>query len=143
LEGFSEIAEDQMNVHKNARLTPLGREWIVGRVDRRQTPEAVSLAAGVCARTVRKWVERFRAEGLAGLQDAPQVLRNVLHGTSSGGGDHGRSPSLRRHTCGCAPGVKITVIFSSRTGASNSFINYHCTAKTGGQYELRRKTKRR
>ena len=26
-------------------------------------------AAGVCPRTVRKWVERYRGEGLAGLQD--------------------------------------------------------------------------
>jgi transposase len=58
-----------MNVHKNARLTPLGREWIVRQVESGRTPEAVSLAAGVCPRTVRKWVERFRAEGLAGLQD--------------------------------------------------------------------------
>ena len=51
-----------MNMHKNARLTPLGRE-------RMQTPEAVSETAGVCPRTVRKWVERYRREGLAGLQD--------------------------------------------------------------------------
>src|ERR1043165_5793152 len=34
-----------------------------------QTPKAVSEAVGVCPRTVRKWVERFEAEGLAGLQD--------------------------------------------------------------------------
>ncbi len=34
-----------------------------------QTPEAVSETAGVCPRTVRKWVERYRREGLAGLQD--------------------------------------------------------------------------
>jgi transposase InsO family protein len=61
--------EDRMNVHKNARLTPIGREWIVRQVESGQTPEAVSSAAGVCPRTVRKWVERFRAEGLAGLQD--------------------------------------------------------------------------
>jgi transposase InsO family protein len=58
-----------MNVHKNARLTPRGREWIVSQVDSGQAPEAVSLAVGVCPRTVRKWVGRFRAEGLAGLQD--------------------------------------------------------------------------
>lgn len=58
-----------MNVHKNARLTPVGRERIVRQVESGQTPEAVSSAAGVCPRTVRKWVERFRAEGLAGLQD--------------------------------------------------------------------------
>src|SRR5512135_3478568 len=58
-----------MNVHKNARLTPLGRERIVRQVESGQTPEAVSEAAGVCPRTVRKWVERYRREGLAGLQD--------------------------------------------------------------------------
>jgi transposase InsO family protein len=58
-----------MNMHKNARLTPLGRERIVRQVERGQTPEAVSEAAGVCPRTVRKWVERYRSEGLAGLQD--------------------------------------------------------------------------
>ena len=58
-----------MNMHKNARLTPLGRERIVRRVESGQTPEAVSETAGVCPRTVRKWVERYRREGLAGLQD--------------------------------------------------------------------------
>src|SRR6478735_6284664 len=58
-----------MNVHKNARLTPLGRERIVRQVESGQTPEAVAEAAGVCPRTVRKWVDRYRREGLAGLQD--------------------------------------------------------------------------
>ena len=57
-----------MNMHKNARLTPLGRERIVRQVESGQTPEAVSETAGVCPRTVRKWVERYRREGLAGLQ---------------------------------------------------------------------------
>lgn len=56
-------------MHKNARLTPLGRERIVRQVESGQTPEAISKAAGVCPRTVRKWVERYRREGLAGLQD--------------------------------------------------------------------------
>jgi len=58
-----------MNVHKNARLTGRGREWLVARVASGQTPQAVSEAVGVCPRTVRKWVERFRAEGVAGLRD--------------------------------------------------------------------------
>ena len=58
-----------MNVHKNARLTPRGRERIVQQVASGQTPEAVAQAAGVCPRTVRKWVSRYRREGLAGLQD--------------------------------------------------------------------------
>jgi transposase InsO family protein len=58
-----------MNVHKNARLTPRGRERIVRQVGSGQTPEAVAEAAGVCPRTVRKWMERYSREGLTGLQD--------------------------------------------------------------------------
>ena len=58
-----------MNVHKNARLTPRGRERIVRQVESGQTPKAVAEAAGVCLRTARKWVDRYRREGLAGLQD--------------------------------------------------------------------------
>ena len=53
-----------MNVHKNARLTPHGRERIVRQVEIGQTPKAVGEAAGVCPRTVRKWVSRYRSEGL-------------------------------------------------------------------------------
>jgi transposase InsO family protein len=59
-----------MDVHKNARLTPAGREAMVRRVvEGGQTPQAVSEAVGVCPCTVRKWVERFRAQGVAGLRD--------------------------------------------------------------------------
>jgi transposase InsO family protein len=58
-----------MNVHKNARLTPIGRERIVRQVSSGQTPKAVAQAAGVCPRTVRKWVDRYRREGVAGLRD--------------------------------------------------------------------------
>jgi transposase InsO family protein len=59
-----------MDVHKNARVTPAGREVMVRRVvEGGQTLKAVSEAVGVCPRTVRKWVGRFRAEGVAGLRD--------------------------------------------------------------------------
>ena len=58
-----------MNVHKNARLTARGRERIAKLVASGQTLKAVSEAVGVCPRTVRKWVDRYRREGLAGLQD--------------------------------------------------------------------------
>jgi transposase InsO family protein len=58
-----------MNIHKNARLTPRGRERIVKEVLSGQTPEAAARAAGVCPRTVRKWVARFKAEGIEGLND--------------------------------------------------------------------------
>lgn len=67
-----------MDIHKNARLTPLGRERMVNMVLSGQTPKAVSEAVGVCPRTVSKWVKRFNAEGLSGLQDRssrPEQLR--------------------------------------------------------------------
>jgi transposase InsO family protein len=58
-----------MNVHKNARLTPIGRERIARQVESGQRPAAIGAAIGVCARTVRKWADRYRREGLAGLCD--------------------------------------------------------------------------
>jgi transposase InsO family protein len=59
-----------MDIHKNAPLTPAGRESMVRRVvEGRQTPQAVSEAVGVCLRTVRKWVKRYQEEGVAGLGD--------------------------------------------------------------------------
>ena len=70
-----------MNIHKNAKLTPRGRAEIVRRVlDQGQTPKAVATAFGVCERTVRKWVARYRAEGSRGLQDRssrPHTLRQA------------------------------------------------------------------
>lgn len=58
-----------MNIHENARLTPIGRERLVRQVESGQTPETAARRAGVCPRTVRKWLARFRAESVAGLQD--------------------------------------------------------------------------
>src|SRR3977135_4541664 len=58
-----------MDMHENARLTPHGREHLAKMVLSGQTPQAASEAVGVCPRTGRKWVERFKQEGLPGLQD--------------------------------------------------------------------------
>jgi len=59
-----------MNSHENAGLTALGRAELVRRVFRLGQPVAeVAAAFGVCAKTVRKWVSRFEAEGEAGLRD--------------------------------------------------------------------------
>lgn len=58
-----------MNIHKNARLTPVGRERLVLAVLGGEAPKAAARAAGVCARTAQKWLERFKAEGPAGLMD--------------------------------------------------------------------------
>jgi len=59
-----------MDVHKNACLTPRGRGELVRRVlELAQLPSMVAADLGVSPRTVRKWVERFQAEGPAGLED--------------------------------------------------------------------------
>jgi transposase InsO family protein len=72
-----------MDVHKNAPLTPAGREAMVRRiVEGGQTPEAVSQAVGVCPKTVRKWVKRFRTEGIAGLQDRSSRPHRLYRPTS-------------------------------------------------------------
>jgi transposase len=56
--------EDRMGIHKNAPLTPVGREILVRRVvDEGLTPVAVAATMGVSVRTVRKWVGRFEAHG--------------------------------------------------------------------------------
>ena len=70
-----------MNVHKNARLTPRGREWIVELAASGQTPKPIAQAVGVCPRTVRKWLKRCESEGLAGLQDRSSRPRRLRRPT--------------------------------------------------------------
>ena len=60
-----------MKLDKNARLAPLGRERIVRSVMNGHAPEGAASAVGVCPRTVRKWVARFTAARVDGLQDLP------------------------------------------------------------------------
>ena len=71
-----------MNVHKNARLTPMGRERVVKQVlERLLTPAEAAASAGVSRRTVYKWLLRFQVEGAAGLVDRssrPRRLRCAL-----------------------------------------------------------------
>jgi len=59
-----------MDTHKNAPLTPKGREAMVRSViGGGLTKAAAALQFNVSAKTVAKWVERFRAEGVGGLRD--------------------------------------------------------------------------
>ena len=69
-----------MNVHENARLTPHGRAACARRVLAGESVQVVAEAFSVSAGTVRKWVARYSAEGLAGLQDRssrPHRLRDA------------------------------------------------------------------
>ena len=59
-----------MNIHNIARLTPHSRAELVRRVVLQgQSPKAVAAAFAVSERTMRKWLARYRAEGVAGLRD--------------------------------------------------------------------------
>jgi transposase InsO family protein len=59
-----------MDTHKNARLTPKGREEMVRAVvDSGLSQAAAARRYNTTPKTVAKWVERFRAEGVDGLCD--------------------------------------------------------------------------
>ena len=59
-----------MNIHQNAPWSPRGRAAAVQRVLEQGHPaKAVAAAFGVSARTMHKWLARFRTEGAPGLQD--------------------------------------------------------------------------
>ena len=72
----------RMNNHKNARLTPFSRELLVRRitVEGLRTEEAAQ-ACGVSVRTAYKWLARFRAEGLEGLQNRSSRPHCTPHAT--------------------------------------------------------------
>jgi len=59
-----------MDTHKNARLTPKGREQMVRAVVGGGLGKAAAARQfNTTPKTVAKWVERFRAEGVNGLRD--------------------------------------------------------------------------
>ena len=59
-----------MDTHKNASLTPKGREAMARSViEGGLSKAAAARQFNTTPKTVAKWVERFRAEGVAGLRD--------------------------------------------------------------------------
>jgi transposase InsO family protein len=59
-----------MNIHKNARLTPLRREEMALSVIEGGFSKAhAARVHGVSAKIVARWVERYKAEGRAGMID--------------------------------------------------------------------------
>lgn len=68
--------EPQTNVHKNARMTVLGRALLVRRViEAGWTVASAADAAGCSERTGFKWPARYRAFGEAALHDLQQQPR--------------------------------------------------------------------
>jgi transposase-like protein len=81
------------NPHQNARTTRLGRaEMIRCILQEGQPVREVARGFGVSKRTARKWLARFKAEGLSGppkylpppssvmdVRDPRNVLKTTLH----------------------------------------------------------------
>jgi transposase InsO family protein len=69
-----------MKLHGNARLSVKGRELLIERVEvAGWSLIPAAEAAGISDRTARKWLARYRADGLPGLVDrssAPTVVAN-------------------------------------------------------------------
>jgi transposase InsO family protein len=69
--------------HRNARLTVHGRRLLVERVRGEGMPVAhVAKAMGVSRQCAHRWVARFDAEGLAGLEDRSSRPRSMPTRTS-------------------------------------------------------------
>ena len=67
-----------MTLHRNARTCPRSRRLLVDRVlVEGWSLAAAAEAAGVSERTAWKWVDRFRREGEAGLEDRSSVPVSV------------------------------------------------------------------
>ena len=67
---LADSPENRMDIHNNARLTPRGREAMVRTVvDDGLTQAQAARRFNTSAKTVAKWVRRFRTDGVAGLHD--------------------------------------------------------------------------
>src|SRR5580693_7133929 len=65
-----------MNVHKNARLTPLGREMMIRRIeDDGWSVAKAAHASGVSRRTAYEWLGRHRRGGERRLHDRSSAPR--------------------------------------------------------------------
>lgn len=71
-----------MNIHKNARLTPVRREEMaLSVIEGRLSKAQAARDFGVSAKIVARWVERYKAEGRAGMADRssrPHRLRSPI-----------------------------------------------------------------
>ena len=64
-----------MNVHKNARLTPLGRAVMMSRIEDGWPVRRAAGASGVSVRTAYRWLGRHRQGGERRLHDRSSAPR--------------------------------------------------------------------
>jgi transposase-like protein len=71
-----------MNIHKNARLTPLRREEMALSVIEGRLSQALAARVhGVSAKIVARWAERFKSAGRAGMVDRSSRHWHRPHGS--------------------------------------------------------------
>ncbi|KQZ27146.1 IS481 family transposase [Caulobacter sp. Root1472] len=74
-----------MNIHKNARLTPVGRALMIARIEQQGWSVArAAEASGVSRRTASKWLQRHRRGGERRLHDRSSAPRRCPRRTSAG-----------------------------------------------------------
>jgi transposase InsO family protein len=74
--------EHRMKIHGNAELSLKKRRTLARRIVEEDWPPAKAAAAAeVTARTARKWADRYREEGEAGLLDRPSTPRRIWNRT--------------------------------------------------------------
>src|SRR6478736_6741095 len=74
---LSDSRRSRMDTHQNASLTPKGREAMARSViEGGLSKVAAARQFNTTPKTVAKWVGRFRAEGVAGLQDRSSKPRS-------------------------------------------------------------------
>ena len=84
-----------MNIHKNARLTPLRREDLALAVIEGALSQAqAALKFAVTLKVVRRWVKRYETEGRAGMADRSSRPRHSTNATGQAVAD--RIVALRR-----------------------------------------------
>ena len=92
-----------MNIHMNARLTPVRREEMALSVIEGRLSEAQAAREfGVCAKIVIRWTVRFRTEGRPGMQDRssrPKVIPTQTAWAGGGAHRHASPPAA------CAVGI--------------------------------------
>ena len=73
-----------MNIHKNARLTPLRREEMaLSVIEGRLCQAHAARVYGVSAKIVARWVERYKAEGQAGMVDRSSRPARIPRATAA------------------------------------------------------------
>jgi transposase InsO family protein len=73
-----------MKLHANARLSPIGRQLLIDRIEREgQSVRRAAESLGISERTAWKWLARWRAEGPVGLLDRSSAPNRVANKSDS------------------------------------------------------------